>query len=132
MAETPDKIVEAVREDLLRRSLLGIKKYGLTLSSNPASLIERLQHAYEEALDLSNYLKWAIKELEDQSAPDNIGSVPLAKWFDMADAPKDRLIWVYCPPRQGLQAMTCSVKWHPVAGFTVDELRSPALWSEYS
>lgn len=59
-----DPIVEAVRADLLARSQRGIIKYGGTLGNNNAHLKERLQHAYEEALDLCNYLRWAIAELE--------------------------------------------------------------------
>lgn len=61
-----DPIIEAVREDLHRRSQLGIAKYGTTLADNPADHKAKLQHAYEEALDLANYLKWAILELEQQ------------------------------------------------------------------
>lgn len=60
-----DPIVEKVREDLLRRSELGIKKYGITLARDDLSLKDWLQHAYEEALDLSNYLKAAIIKLEN-------------------------------------------------------------------
>jgi hypothetical protein len=59
-----DSIVEAVRADLLRRSQLGIKKYGTTLADNPLDLKQWLQHAYEETLDNANYLKRAIMELE--------------------------------------------------------------------
>jgi hypothetical protein len=59
-----DPVVEAVRADLHRRSQLGITKYGTTLGENPDGLRERLQHAYEECLDMANYLKWAMMELE--------------------------------------------------------------------
>lgn len=68
-----DTVVEAVRYDLLQRSLIGMDKYGTTLGENPAQHRERLQHAYEEALDLANYLKWSIMRLdaeaEAQAAP---------------------------------------------------------------
>ena len=50
-----------VCEDVVRRQGLGIEKYGTTLADNPAGRLERLQHAYEEALDLANYLKWEIE-----------------------------------------------------------------------
>jgi hypothetical protein len=50
-----------VCEDIARRQGLGIEKYGTTLADNPAGRIERLQHAYEEALDLACYLKWEIE-----------------------------------------------------------------------
>jgi hypothetical protein len=62
--EKKDLVVEAVRNDLLERSKLGIKKYNTTLVDNPLSLKEWLQHAYEECLDQANYLKRAIMELE--------------------------------------------------------------------
>ena len=59
-----DSVVEAVRADLLRRSQLGIKKYGVTLDREDLSLRDWLQHAYEETLDQANYLKRAILEIE--------------------------------------------------------------------
>lgn len=59
-----DTVVEAVREDLLKRSQVGIKKYGVTLDRTDLTLKDWLQHAYEECLDQANYLKRAILELE--------------------------------------------------------------------
>lgn len=59
-----DSVVEAVRNDLLRRSQLGIKKYGVTLDRSDLSLRDWLQHAYEETLDAAHYLKRAIMEIE--------------------------------------------------------------------
>jgi hypothetical protein len=56
--------VEAVRYDLLRRSQIGIKKYGVTLDQSGLSFREFLQHAYEECLDQANYLKCALMEME--------------------------------------------------------------------
>jgi hypothetical protein len=60
----PDRVVEAVRADLLRRSIHGFRKYGAGLDTNPAALVDQLRHAYEESLDLCNYLKWSIMRLE--------------------------------------------------------------------
>jgi len=68
MSECRDKVIEAVRADLLRRSELGIVKYNTTLSESKAEMKERLQHAYEEALDLANYLKWSIFRIESEEA----------------------------------------------------------------
>lgn len=62
---SPCSIVEAVRQDLLDRSEVGVRKYGTTLAQNDTGHAGKLQHAYEEALDLSNYLKWAIGELDN-------------------------------------------------------------------
>ncbi len=59
-----DSVVEAVREDLLRRSQAGVAKYGVTLDREDLTLEEWLQHAYEETLDQANYLKRAIIEIE--------------------------------------------------------------------
>ncbi len=59
-----DSVVEAVREDLLRRSQAGVAKYGVTLDREDLTLEEWLQHAYEETLDQANYLKPAIIEIE--------------------------------------------------------------------
>ena len=59
-----DTVVEAVRADLLRRSQLGINKYGTTLGESHATTREKIQHAYEEALDLANYLQWLMQEMD--------------------------------------------------------------------
>lgn len=64
MAEL-DPIVEAVRDDLLQRSQVGISKYGVTLARDDLSLRDWLQHAYEETLDQANYLKRAIVEIDN-------------------------------------------------------------------
>lgn len=61
--ECPDRVVEAVRRDLLDRSRVGMEKYGRGLTRTDLSLADWLQHAYEEALDLANYLKRAIMEV---------------------------------------------------------------------
>ena len=66
-----DNVVEAVREDLLRRSQVGIKKYNTTLDRSDLSLKDWLEHAYHECLDQANYLKKAILELEIQEKKDN-------------------------------------------------------------
>lgn len=65
-SERRDPIVEAVRADLLARSQVGIRKYGVTLAENPIQLRDWLQHAYEEALDMANYLKAAMVKLDSQ------------------------------------------------------------------
>lgn len=62
-----DLIVKEVRNDLLKRSKVGIKKYGVTLDEADLKLSEWLQHAYEECLDQANYLKAAILKLNDKS-----------------------------------------------------------------
>ncbi len=64
--EKHDKVVEAVRQDLLNRSNRGIEKYGTTLERNDLTQKDWLQHAYEEALDMANYLKRCIMNLEEE------------------------------------------------------------------
>lgn len=61
-----DKVVEAVRYDLLRRSQTGVKKYGTLLERTDLSLRDWLQHAYEECLDQANYLKRSIMEIDEK------------------------------------------------------------------
>ena len=53
--------VEAqVCADIAARQRVGIAKYGTTLEGNPAGRVERIRHAYEEALDLPIYLRWEL------------------------------------------------------------------------
>jgi hypothetical protein len=59
-----DKVVEAVRDDLLQRSQFGLAKYGTTLERTDLNLRDWLQHAYEECLDQANYLKRSIMEID--------------------------------------------------------------------
>lgn len=63
-----DPITEAVRADLLRRSQVGIAKYGVTLARTDLDLRAWLQHAYEECLDQAQYLKRAIAEIDQERA----------------------------------------------------------------
>jgi hypothetical protein len=58
---TQDTVTNAVIEDLVRRSEIGVKKYNTTLGENNHQ--NMLQHAYEEALDLAQYLKKEITTL---------------------------------------------------------------------
>lgn len=62
-----------VCEDIQKRQQLGIKKYGQTVETNNLSLVEWLQHAYEETLDQAIYLRRAIEEIKKtnhkQSSP---------------------------------------------------------------
>jgi hypothetical protein len=60
--------VEArVCEDIRQRQLMGIAKYKTTLEDNPAGRVERIRHAYEEALDLAVYLKWELEKAEEEA-----------------------------------------------------------------
>lgn len=57
MVNKKDAIVEAVREDLHQRSVLGIKKYGTTLAENNGDMKYFAQMMYEELLDGALYCK---------------------------------------------------------------------------
>ena len=56
-----DKITGAVIDDLVSRSQRGLNKYNTTLHENNHQ--NMLQHGYEEALDLAQYLKTEITTL---------------------------------------------------------------------
>jgi hypothetical protein len=58
-----DLITQAVIEDLKSRSERGIKKYNTTLDQNNKD--NYMQHAYEEALDLAQYLKKEMSIIPD-------------------------------------------------------------------
>jgi len=61
LQERRDEITYKVMEDLASRSKRGIEKYNTTLEENNHQ--NMLQHAYEEALDLAQYLKKEITTL---------------------------------------------------------------------
>lgn len=56
-----DKITGEVIDDLISRSQRGLNKYNTTLHENNHQ--NMLQHAYEEALDMAQYLKKEITTL---------------------------------------------------------------------
>jgi len=58
-----DPIVESVRQKLLDRSNIGLKKYTISLDSNNKD--NYLKHAQEEAMDLANYLEKLMQQKED-------------------------------------------------------------------
>jgi len=61
MYNIKDTITIAVIDDLSSRAERGLKKYNTTLGENNHQ--NMLQHAYEEALDMAQYLKKEITEL---------------------------------------------------------------------
>jgi hypothetical protein len=60
-----DSIVKSVKDDLTRRSEVGIKKYNTTLDRQDLTEKQWLNHAYEEALDLALYLKKLITDYNE-------------------------------------------------------------------
>jgi hypothetical protein len=53
-----------VCQDIAARQQLGKAKYGTTVENNPITLRQWLQHAYEETLDQTVYLRRAIEEID--------------------------------------------------------------------
>jgi hypothetical protein len=51
-----------VTADRAQRQLQGLDHYKITLAENNLPLSARIQHAYEESIDLPNYQKWAWHE----------------------------------------------------------------------
>lgn len=60
-------IADLVINDIKRRKIDGIKKYGTPLQAGNGR--DALQDAYEEALDLCQYLKQAIEERNKEQHP---------------------------------------------------------------
>ena len=60
----PEGTEAEVCADIARRQAFGKNKYGMIVAENPSSLRARLVHAYEEALDLSVYLRRCIEEID--------------------------------------------------------------------
>jgi len=58
-----DPVVEGVRQKLLDRSQVGIKKYTTTLKGNTKD--NYLAHAQMEAMDLANYLETLLQQEKD-------------------------------------------------------------------
>ena len=56
-----DEVTKAVIMDLVSRAKRGVEKYNTTLGENNHQ--NMLQHAYEEALDMAQYLKKEITTL---------------------------------------------------------------------
>lgn len=60
----PEGTEKRVCEDIARRQAFGMGKYGISVENNPLTLKQWLQHAYEESLDLSVYLRKCIEEID--------------------------------------------------------------------
>jgi hypothetical protein len=62
------KILYTIIDDLLAREDKGIKEYGKTMDRMDLTEMDWLQNAYEEALDLSIYLKKLINIKKNENA----------------------------------------------------------------
>lgn len=61
-----DNVVNSVVQKYKQRSEVGISKYGVTLDRDDLSTLEWLQHAQEEAMDLSLYLEKIMNKIKDK------------------------------------------------------------------
>ena len=61
-----DSVVNSVVHKYKQRSEVGINKYGVTLDRDDLSTLEWLQHAQEEAMDLSLYLEKIMNKIKDK------------------------------------------------------------------
>ena len=59
-----DSIVDSVIDEHIKRAQMGKEKYGQTLDRTDLSVLEYLQHAKEEAMDLALYLEKTIQMLK--------------------------------------------------------------------
>lgn len=68
VVRTPDPVVNEVIKDLDSRSIdVGYPKYGVGLDRPDLGLRGSINHAYEESLDKSNYLKLVLTKLDSIS-----------------------------------------------------------------
>ena len=62
-----DSIVASVIQQFAERSAQGKQKYGTDLDRTDLNMIDWLQHAKEEAMDLALYLEKMIQTLKEES-----------------------------------------------------------------
>ena len=62
LKEAKDDVVILNCIELLERSKIGVEKYGTTLSNANLNQKQLIQHALEESLDLSNYLRTILMD----------------------------------------------------------------------
>lgn len=67
-----DKHVYSVIQKIKTRSEAGLKKYATTLEREDLTLVDWLQHAQEEAMDLANYIEVIINKMTDKTTIDAV------------------------------------------------------------
>lgn len=98
-----------VCQDIAARQLKGLQKYGTTVQDNPLGLLEWLQHAYEESLDLPIYLKRTIEQLQGV-APD--GQTKLHINLPIVELPAS----MRCGDAINVQPLKAEKPWYPPIG----------------
>ena len=64
--EQVDTVVESVLSKYKKRSALGLDKYGTTMDRDDLSVLEWLNHAQEEAMDLTLYLEKIMNKIKEK------------------------------------------------------------------
>lgn len=72
-----DPITEALAAELHRRAAVGLRKYGVSVTNNPLTPAQWLQHAKEEALDLATYLERLMRIEQERTGADPSGHAPI-------------------------------------------------------
>ena len=82
-----EELERLLQRDIAERQAVCRKRYGQELAANDAPLRERLQHAYEEALDLPMYAEWAAQALPDTltacDLPDDAEKMAILELMDV-------------------------------------------------
>ena len=67
-----DKHIYSVISKIKSLSETGLNKYGVTLERDDLTLVDWLNHAQQEAMDLANYLEVIISTMTDKTTIDAI------------------------------------------------------------
>jgi hypothetical protein len=62
-----DSVVDSIIDQHIKRAQMGEEKYGQTLDRTDLALLDYLQHAKEEAMDLALYLEKAIQMIKGKN-----------------------------------------------------------------
>jgi len=96
----PDKNAESVRARLMRRSVVGLEKYGVTTERSDLSMLDWLQHLQDELLDGSVYVEKLKGEVEARESAEarltalrqDVEEVVEDEGFHITTSGADRLI----------------------------------------
>lgn len=121
--------------DIARRQEMGVKKYGVQVATNPLSLKQWLQHAYEETLDKAIYLRRVIEQIEEgewrpiQTAPKNSGEEVLLLEKMRAGVPGKMLVGHWMPGGFCIEDHPAiDAGWYFWNGCSFDKASEPTHW----
>lgn len=81
-----DSNVEAVREQMRQRAEFGLQKYGVTTERTDLTIMDWIQHAQDEAMDLCVYLERLKQEFDwplmsEDQLPRGMSEEDYQKWI---------------------------------------------------